>query len=83
MIATDPQAQARQAQAFYEESLRARLEAKHRDEFIAVEPQSGDYFLGKTSLEANLAATKAYPRRFCLVMRIGHPAAHHLGSGAR
>jgi hypothetical protein len=72
---------AREARRLYQERLRQDLEAKHRDEFVAVEPVSGDYFLGKTSLEAGLAARKAYPDRLALVMRIGHRAAHYIGAG--
>jgi hypothetical protein len=74
---------ARKARRLYDERLRQHLEATHRDEFVAVEPESGNYFLGKTSLEAGFAARRKYPDRLALVMRIGHDVAHHIGSGAR
>ena len=39
---------ARKAQVIYEERLRAKLEATNLDDFVAIEPESGDYFLGQT-----------------------------------
>jgi len=35
----------------YEEDLRSRLEREHRDDFVAIEPNSRRYFLEKTFLE--------------------------------
>ena len=42
----------RQATEFYESELREALEADHRDEFIAIEPISRTYYLGRTMVEA-------------------------------
>ena len=42
----------RKAEAIYAARLRSILEPKHIDEFVAIEPESGDYFLGKTLNEA-------------------------------
>ena len=39
---------ARQAMAIYENRLKAPLEISHPDYFVAIEPVSGDYFLGET-----------------------------------
>ena len=55
------------------------LEACHRHAFVAVEPDSGDYFLGNTLSEAIQAARKAYPDRISFALRVGHPSAVNLG----
>ena len=48
-----------QAKQVYELELKARLEAEHRDKYLAIEPQSKAYFLGDTFLAAALAAKNA------------------------
>jgi len=70
---------AKQAEQYYDRVLRARLEPEHRNEFVAVEPISGDYFLGQTLSEAIGAARDAYPDRLSHALRIGHKAALHFG----
>jgi hypothetical protein len=37
-----------EARRIYENSLRAQPERDHRDDFVAIEPVSGEYFLGKS-----------------------------------
>jgi len=71
------------AERFYEEKLRLQLEATHPDEFVAVEPESGDYFLGRTLSEALGAARDAHPDRLSHAMRVGHKAALHFGVNLR
>ena len=67
------------AEQIYANKLRSQLEAAHQNEFVAVEPISGDYFLAKTLSEALGAARDAHPNRLSHVMRIGHEAALHFG----
>lgn len=67
------------AKQVYEEDLRSRLEREHKDDFVAIEPTSRRYFLGKTFLEVALAAKEAYPERKSFVIRVGHDAAFHIG----
>ena len=74
---------ARRAEDVYETKLRSVLEPEHFHEFVAIEPESGDYFLGKTLSEATRAARVAYPQRLTHAMRIGHRAALHLGMHVR
>lgn len=68
------------AKRVYESELRESLEAEHRDEYLAIEPKSKSYFLGKTFLEAAMAAKSAFPDRKLFVLRIGHEAAFHIGA---
>ncbi len=69
----------RQATAFYDGELRANLEATHRDEFIAIEPVSRTYYLGKTMAEATHQARAQFPQRRSYLMRIGHESALQIG----
>jgi hypothetical protein len=71
------------AEEFYANNLREFLEPQHVDEFVAIEPESGDYFLGKTMSEASAVARKTYPDRLTHVMRVGHRAALHFGMQVR
>ena len=73
----------RKAEVIYADRLRALLEPEHVDEFVAIEPESGDYFLGKTLSEATTAARNSYPDRLTHVMRVGHKAAIHFGMHVR
>ncbi len=73
----------RRAEEVYATRLRAALEPEHADEFVAIEPESGDYFLGRTLSQATEAARKTYPNRLTHVMRVGHRAALHFGMQVR
>jgi hypothetical protein len=64
----------------YEDQLRARLESDHKGRFVAIDPESGDYFLGDTDTQAVLAGLKAMPETRFFVRRIGHEVTHRLGS---
>ena len=79
MNATDTTEFVRQAEMVYETQLRKILEPEHTGEFVAIEPASGDYFLGKTLSEAIGAARRSHPDRLSHAMRVGHKAALHFG----
>ena len=61
MASQQSQELARRAGVIYEQRLRAQLEHTHPDEFVAIEPDSGDYFLGRTLSDAIQAARSAPP----------------------
>jgi len=44
---------------------------KHKGMIAMIEPDSGDYFLGVTSLEALKKAEKQYPDKYYYAIRIG------------
>lgn len=67
------------AEEIYATRLRHQLETEHLNEFVVIEPESGDFFLGKTLSEAGAAARKVHPGRLTHAMRIGHEAAIHFG----
>ena len=69
------------ADRLYQERLRSELERTHLNSFVAIEPESGDYFLGRTLSEASAAANTAHPDRRCCILRVGHSVAVHIGAG--
>lgn len=70
---------AERARRIYDERLRADLEAQHPGRYVAVEPESGDFFLADTFDAAADAAQAAHPDRRSHVLRVGHAAALHIG----
>jgi hypothetical protein len=70
----------RRAELIYEQRLKAGLEKTHLNYFLAIEPDSGDYFLGHTLSEVAALARKAYPGRRTFAMRVGHAAALDFGA---
>ena len=73
----------RRAEQIYATRLRTVLEPEHIDEFVAIEPESGDHFFGKTLSEAMGAARRSHPGRLAHAIRIGHKAALHFGMHIR
>lgn len=67
------------ASNLYEQRLKARLETDQVDSFVAIEPDSGDYFLGATLSEAIQSARIAHPDRLSFALHIGHASTVNLG----
>jgi hypothetical protein len=82
MTPADTMELARQAELLYEQRLKAFLEGSHPNQFVAIEPLSGAYYLGATLSEAVAAARKADPAHRPFVIRVGHSTAVHIGGGA-
>jgi hypothetical protein len=57
------------------EQVSPKLEEQHRGQFIAIDVDSGEYFLGKTILEADEKARAKHPGKVFYVGRIGYRAA--------
>jgi hypothetical protein len=71
---------ARRATAIYEQRLRNALEASNPNAFVAIEPDSGDYFLGQTLSEAIQAARAAHRDKLSFTLRVGHSVTVDLGA---
>ena len=80
MVSADTKSVIERAKRIYAEQLQAALEPQHRDWFVAIEPESGEYFLGDTFNEAVKSARAQHPSRLSHTIRIGHRAAFHMGS---
>ncbi|MCK4392814.1 hypothetical protein KAX17_07900 [Candidatus Bipolaricaulota bacterium] len=63
--------------ARYEE-IKEELEAKHHGEYVVIEVDSGDYFVGKTAEEAFKQAEEVYPNKAFYLIRVGYKAVHKL-----
>ena len=57
------------------QKLDAELWEKYAGRFIAIEVDSGDYFLGERGLDASRQGKEKYPETLFYVGRIGHRAA--------
>jgi len=79
MVSAETKAVIDRAKLIYAKKLQGDLEAEHRDRFVAIEPDSGEYFLGDTFDEAVKSARTKYPTRLSHTIRIGHRAAFHIG----
>jgi hypothetical protein len=79
MISAQSHDVAEQAKAIYCEQLQQTLEVRHTGEFVAIEPVSGSHFLSDSYTNAVARARAVYPDRLAFVIRIGQPAAVHLG----
>ncbi len=64
----------------YEKRLKLELEPEHKGEMLAVEVDSGDYFLGRTATEAYKKAKEKYPGREFAFLRVGARAAFFVGA---
>lgn len=79
MVSAETKSVIDRAKRIYSDQLQAGLESQHMDRFVAIEPESGEYFLGDTFDEAVKSAMTKYPSRLSHTIRIGHRAAFHIG----
>jgi hypothetical protein len=83
MVSADTKSVIERAKRIYAEQLQAVLEPQHPDRFVAIEPESGEYFLGDTFDQAVKAAKEKHSSRLSHTIRIGHRAALHIGGMKR
>jgi hypothetical protein len=79
MVSAETKSVMDRAKRIYANQLQTELESQHMNRFVAIEPESGEYFLGNTFDEAVKSAKTKYPSRLSHTIRIGHRAAFHLG----
>ncbi len=65
------------AKAVYEQ-LKPQLLPQYKGWMIAIEPESGDYALGRTTTQARLALQQRHPGKVFFIMRVGYKAAGKL-----
>ena len=63
----------------YDGKLKGEFEPEHTGRYVAVDPDTGRYFLGDTSAEAAGAAHDALPESHFYMARVGYDAAHSIG----
>jgi hypothetical protein len=79
MLSDESQRVAAKARKLFQEKYRAKLDKTNCGAFVCIEPESGDFFLGRTFDEAVNHAIDVYPNRLTHTLRIGHDASFHLG----
>jgi len=70
----------KKANQIYDDQLRNKLERHHQGKIVAIEIDSGDYFLGRNEIEAYDEGTKKYPEKTFVYKRVGYKATHFVGS---
>jgi hypothetical protein len=85
MVQVNPQSTLRDIERFierakqtYEDCLAAKLEPEHVGEIVAIEPESGAYFLGDDEIEAADRARAAGHEGPFYFLRVGSHYAHRL-----
>ncbi len=68
----------RKAEAIYRKKLKPKLKDKYQGRIVAIDVESGDYFVGETVLEAIEKGRKKHPGKLFYAVRIGYPAVHLL-----
>lgn len=63
-----------EGERIYYEKLKPILEPKHIGKIVAIEVDSGDYFLGDSVIEAMDKASQVYPDKLFHFMKIGYRA---------
>ena len=71
----DKRSHLKKAQEIYNK-IKANIESNHKGEIIAIDPESGEYCLGKTVIEAVMKGREKYPDRVFHSIRIGYPAVY-------
>jgi hypothetical protein len=66
---------AAKGQAIYER-LKEELEPAHRGKIVAIEVESGEYFLGDSVVEAAKKARAKHPGKLFYFVKVGSPAVH-------
>ncbi|MBM4076142.1 MAG: hypothetical protein FJ267_10895 [Planctomycetes bacterium] len=61
---------AEKVEAIYEQQLRAILEPNHTNEFVAIDPESQQYFLGKSIGESAAAARTKLGTRMTHMIKV-------------
>ena len=82
MAPHDSHERANRAEEYYKQKLKDKLEATHREAYVAIEVDSGDYFIADAVRDAVVAARQAHPDKYPHVIHIGHEvSAYILGVG--
>ncbi len=62
------------------EKVNGQLMPLHKGEFVAIETESGEFFLGKSDIEAYTNAAKKYPDKKFFIKRIGFASTYFAGA---
>ena len=80
MISEETKSLTNRAKAVYQSQFREKLEAEHWGKYVAIEPDSKDYFVADSFGDAIRASRSSHPTRIAYVIRVGYEAAIHIGA---
>lgn len=66
---------AEKGEAIYKE-IKDKLEPEYVGKVVAINVETGEYFLGKDTVEADHRARAKYPEDVFHLVRVGYPAVH-------
>lgn len=69
----------RRGREWYEKELRAKVEPRHRGEFLVIDVETGEYEIGRDDLEVSMRAKERFADRPLYAMRVGHRALYRIG----
>jgi hypothetical protein len=70
---------ARRGQALYDQHIRAKVEGRHKGEFLVLDIESGEYEIDASELAALQRAKAKHPDAALYILRIGYPTAYRVG----
>lgn len=73
---------AKRGQRFYDENLKEKLEPEQTGRYVAIEPDSGRYFLDDTGTRALVRGREEMPDGLFYLMRVGYQTADTIGGYA-
>ena len=62
------------------EIINKKLAQQSRGKIVAIDTDSGNYFIGNSELDAYRSAIKKYPNKKFIFKRIGFDATHFVGA---
>ena len=62
------------------EKIDKELSSKYKGKIVAIDSDSGDYFLGTSELDAYKKAMKRYPNKKFVFKRVGFKETHFVGA---
>ena len=62
------------------EKIDKELSSKYKGKIVAIDSDTGDYFLGTSELDAYKKAMKKYPNKKFVFKRIGFKETHFVGA---
>ncbi len=70
---------AQRGQAFYEQQIRAKVDASNKGKFLVLDIETGEYEIDEDELEALKQAKAKHPDAALYMLRIGYATAYRLG----
>jgi hypothetical protein len=71
---------ARQGQEYYDRALRAKLEPKHKGEYLVLDVETGEYEIDEDERAALQRARSRKPHTVFYILGVGHPTADRIGA---